>query len=47
MLAGAAAAITALCVPVTFLLGVGIGIILLGIALTYAALPRAEATTPV
>ena len=40
MLAGAAAAITALCVPVTFLLGVGIGIILLGIALTYAALPR-------
>lgn len=40
MALGAAAAIVALCVPISFLLGVGIGVIMLGIALAYAAIPR-------
>lgn len=40
MALGAAAAITALCVPVKFLLGLGIGIFLLGTAVTYMTLVK-------
>lgn len=40
MALGAAAAITALCVPVKFLLGLGIGVFLLGTAVTYMTLVK-------
>lgn len=43
MALGAAAAITALCVPVKFLLGLGIGIFLLGTAVTYMTLMKPAA----
>ena len=43
MALGAAAAITALCVPVKFLLGLGIGIFLLGTAVTYMTLVKPTA----
>lgn len=43
MALGAAAAITALCVPVKFLLGLGIGIFLLGTAVTYMTLVKPAA----
>lgn len=43
MALGAAAAITALCVPVKFLLGLGLGIFLLGTAVTYMTLVKPTA----
>lgn len=44
MAAGAVAAIVGLCVPVKFLLGLGIGVFLLGTAITYMALVRPAVT---
>lgn len=40
MILGAVTSIVGLCVPVRFMIGLGIGVILLGAATAYAALPR-------
>lgn len=42
ILAGLAAAITAICIPLHFLIGVGIGVMMLGIVLVYLSLPHAH-----
>lgn len=40
MILGVATAVVGICVPVGFMIGLGVGVIMLGLAITYMALPR-------
>lgn len=40
MALGIVASIVAICIPVRFLIGLGIGVLMLGLAVTYSAIPR-------